>query len=178
MSGHLRIHSFTANTDHDFTGLSNNCLPKLNSGGTSIISSIIYDDGTNVGIGTQNTAPADRLHISGGTIRINTVNATEGSGKLAVSDVNGSISFSSTTALGIITSAGTVNKYATTLTTPGANVTNTITHNLGTTDIIVTLWLVTTGDMTSAKITNRQTNSVDVIFSSAPGENVRVVVTG
>jgi hypothetical protein len=174
MAGHLRQHSFTGNTDHDFTGLGNNYLPKLNSSGTGIINSQIYDNGTSVGIGTFSTTPQERLHISGGTIRIQTVNGTEGAGKLAVSDANGSISFSSTTNL----SLGSVNKYSTSLTTPGANVTNTITHNLNTTDITVTLWLETTGDMTNAKVTNRQTNSVDVIFASAPGENVRVVVTG
>ena len=287
MSNHLKLHSFTGNTDHDFTGLVNNYLPKLNSVGTGITNSLVYDNGTNVGIGTTtlrakldvrgttssgelllqlystdwgtpaerprftltqgallirantqnfyasddlgnvnaifrgdnasinmyspslaattfsitnsnrplisapnssqiattsnwmfgiNSTPQEIVHISGGTIRINTTNGTEGAGKLAVSDTNGSISFSSTTELGL--GAGSVNKYSTTLTTPGAGITNTITHNLGTTDITATLWLVTTGDMTSARITNRQTNSVDVIFASAPGENVRVVVTG
>lgn len=137
---------------------------------------LIFDSSGRLGINTP--TPTEKLHISGGTIRIQTVNGTEGAGKIAISDANGSISFSSTTALGLITSAGTVNKYSVTLTTPGAGVTNTITHNLGTTDITVTLWLVSTGDMTSARITNRQTNSVDVIFSSAPGEDVRVVITG
>ena len=149
----------------------NYAIKSINSSGLPLI--FARNDG-NVGVGT--TLPAEKLHVSGGTIRINTVNGTEGAGKLAVSDANGSISFSSTTALGL--GAGSVNKYSTSLTTPGASVTNTITHNLGTTDITVTLWLVSTGDMTSAKITNRQTNSVDVIFASAPGENVRVVVTG
>jgi len=108
---HLRRHSFTGTTDHDFTGLSSGQL-------------LIY---------------------------------------------NGT---------GIVSSGVPISKYSTTLTSPTANTTNTITHNLGTTDVIVALWLVTTGDLTNAKITNRQTNSVDVIFSSAPGENVRVVITG
>ena len=151
----------------------NYAIKSINSSGLPLI--FARNDG-NVGIGTVN--PSEKLHVSGGTIRINTLNGTEGAGKIAVSDANGSISFSSTTALGLVTSAGTVNKYSTTLTTPGANVTNTITHNLGTTDITATLWLVTTGDMTNARITNRQANSVDVIFASAPGENVRVVITG
>jgi len=51
------------------------------------------------GFGTNN--PTDKLHISGGTLRIN--NGNEGDGKLAVSDANGSISFSSTTNLNIPT---------------------------------------------------------------------------
>ena len=74
--------------------------------------------------------------------------------------------------------SGTTHKYSTTLTTPSASTINTITHNLGTTDIGVSLWLITTGDLTNAKVTNRTTNTVDVIFSSAPGENIRVVVQG
>lgn len=111
---------------------------------------------------------ADGLKVSGLTIVDS--GSTYGAGKIAISDSLGNISFSSTTSLGISSS------YATTLTTPGANVTNTITHNLGTTDISVSLWLVTTGDLTSARVTNRTTNTVDVIFSSAPGEDVRVVI--
>jgi len=72
---------------------------------------------------------------------------------------------------------GTIKKYSQTLTTPSAG-TTTITHNLGTTDIQVSLWLVTTGDLTTARVTNRQTNSVDIVFSIPPGENVRVVIIG
>ncbi len=48
--GHLRQHSFTGSTDHNFGGLSNNYLLKLNSSGTGITDSQIYDNGTNVGI--------------------------------------------------------------------------------------------------------------------------------
>ena len=122
-------------------------------------------------VGINQNSPTSQLHVTGD---FKLENSSYGAGKFAISDANGVISFSSTTSL----SLGSVNKYATSLTTPGASVTNTITHNLGTTDITVTLWLESTGDMTSAKITNRLSNSVDVIFASAPGENVRVVVTG
>jgi len=38
-----------------------NYIPKFNGSGTSITNSLIYDNGTNVGIGT--TAPAHKLHI-------------------------------------------------------------------------------------------------------------------
>ncbi len=58
-------------------------------------------------LGISINVPQEKLHISGGTMRINTANATEGAGKLAVSDVNGSISFSSTTALGLAASSST-----------------------------------------------------------------------
>jgi hypothetical protein len=68
MSIHLRRHTFTGDTDHDFTGLSNNYLPKLNSVGTGITNSIIYDNGTNVGVGT--TSPPQRFSISGGNMNV------------------------------------------------------------------------------------------------------------
>lgn len=58
-----------------------------------------YFNGGNVGF--NSTLPAqDAIHIYNGTIRINDTGNTYGTGKIAVSDVNGSISFSSTTALG------------------------------------------------------------------------------
>jgi hypothetical protein len=91
---------------------------------------------------------------------------------------NGGVIYSGGTDLYNIFGAGSVKSYATTLTTPGAGVTNTITHNLGTTDIQVSLWLVTTGDLTQAQIANRTSTTVDVIFASAPGENIRVVIMG
>jgi hypothetical protein len=80
----------------------------------------------NVGIGT--VSPIEKLHVSGGTIRINTFNGTEGAGKLAVSDANGSISFSSTTDLGLGGSGGTGNY----LPTSGGTMTGDINMTIGT----------------------------------------------
>lgn len=77
----------------------------------------------------------------------------------------------------IVTDITSTKKYSTTITSPSGG-TYTITHNLATTDISVSLWLVTTGDLTTARVTNRQTNSVDVIFSISPSEDVRVVIIG
>src|ERR1035437_1314009 len=96
---HLQKHSITGSTDHDFTGLQDNKLLKFSSGSSALTNSIIYDNGTYVGFGTA--APYDKIHISGGTIRINDSGYTYGAGKLPVSDTNGSISFSSTTELGL-----------------------------------------------------------------------------
>jgi hypothetical protein len=61
---------------------------------------VVFDASGNTGYGT--IVPQESIHISGGTIRINTVNGTEGAGKLAVSDANGSISFSSLTSLNLV----------------------------------------------------------------------------
>ena len=72
---------------------------------------------------------------------------------------------------------GGISTYAESLASPAIG-TNTVTHNLGTTDITVQLWLEGTGDMITTKITNRTANSVDIVWSSAPGDNIRVVVQG
>jgi hypothetical protein len=45
-------------------------------------------------------------------------------------------------------------------------------------DISVSLYLITADEIAVARIRNRQTNSVDVVFSTSPGENVRVVIIG
>jgi hypothetical protein len=76
-----------------------------------------------------------------------------------------------------VTGIGSVNKYSTTLINPSGG-THTITHNLGTTDINVSLYLISTDDITTAQIKNRQNNSVDVVFTMPPGEDVRVVIIG
>ena len=132
----------------------------------------------NIGIGmTTPSIIGEKLHISGGTIRIQTVNGTEGAGKLAVSDANGSISFSSTTALGLITSAGTVNKY-TTSTTLTAGTVSYITHGLGlsdATDAVVQMWSgnnLTLGAEISAVTTNQ------IAVTTSVSGTYKIVVLG
>jgi hypothetical protein len=125
----------------------------------------------NVGIGTD--SPSEKLDVSGKTKTINfqmTSGATSGY-ILTSSDNSGNATWTPTSGL-----TGFIKKYSTTLTTPSG--TNTITHNLNTTDIQVSLWLVITGDLTNARVTNRTANTVDIVFSSPPGENVRVVIIG
>jgi hypothetical protein len=124
-----------------------------------------------VGIGTS--SPSEKLDVSGKTKTINfqmTSGATSGY-ILTSSDNSGNATWTPTSGL-----TGFIKKYSTTLTTPSG--TNTITHNLNTTDIQVSLWLVITGDLTNARVTNRTANTVDIVFSSPPGENVRVVIIG
>jgi len=114
------------------------------------------------------------VNISGKTITTNlqvTSGATIGY-VLTSTDNDGNVTWTAASGL-----TGTIKKYSETLTSPSGG-TYTITHNLGTTDIQVSLWLVTTGDLTNARVTKRQTNSVDVVFSTPPGEDVRVVIIG
>ncbi|MEK6830209.1 MAG: hypothetical protein AABY15_08900 [Nanoarchaeota archaeon] len=61
MAGHLKQHSFTGNTDHNFNGLTNNFLFKLNSSGTGITNSQAYDDGINIAIG--HSSPTARFSV-------------------------------------------------------------------------------------------------------------------
>ena len=139
-------------------------LRLLSSAGTI---NAVFEDGGDVGIGTS--APSATVDIVGDF------------------ELNGD--FSGGTGGGVIYSGGTdlynifstggggISTYEESLASPAIG-TNTVTHNLGTTDITVQLWLEGTGDMITTKITNRTANSVDIVWSSAPGENIRVVVQG
>lgn len=78
-----------------------------------------------------------------------------------------------------LTGFGTVNKYATTFTPGTVSTPNTITHSLGTTDIIIQLVDITTGEMILADtIGNYTINTVDITFTVNPAGNVRVIITG
>lgn len=81
----------------------------ISSSGTS------YFNSGNVGFGSISPA-LDAIHIFGGTIRINDVGNTYGVGKLAISDANGSISFSSATELGLSGNSTSNGTYTPTLT--------------------------------------------------------------
>jgi hypothetical protein len=127
----------------------------------------------NVGIGT--TTPSEKLEVNGKTKTTNlqvTSGASTAGYVLIDSDGTGNVTWSPVSGL-----TGSVKKYSETLTSPSGG-TYTITHSLGTNDIQVSLWLVATGDLTNARVTYRQLNSVDVVFSTSPGEDVRVVIIG
>jgi hypothetical protein len=71
------------------SGLTENYLTKANATGDNIVDSIIYCDGTNVGIGTA--TPTKKLHIVDGSglggFRLE--DGTEGSGKVLTSNATG-----------------------------------------------------------------------------------------
>ncbi|MEK6829735.1 MAG: hypothetical protein AABY15_06465 [Nanoarchaeota archaeon] len=136
--GYTSINDFTNNVP-SLIGIksvanSNNLLIR-NNAQTQVLF-VIKDDGK-TGIGIEN--PVEQLHISGGTIRINTTNATEGLGKIAVSDTGGSISFSSTTDLRISYNSGGTDSTAGVITLIGGTATVTTTKVTASSIIILTV---------------------------------------
>lgn len=68
-------------------------------------------------------------------------------------------------------------KYATTLGTSATSY--TVTHNLGTQDVMVTCYIISTGEQINASPVNATTNTVTLAFASAPtASTIRVVVIG
>ncbi|MFF2551806.1 hypothetical protein ACFVUS_12450 [Nocardia sp. NPDC058058] len=68
-------------------------------------------------------------------------------------------------------------KYAQTLSTSATSY--TITHNLGTQDVVVCVYLISTGAQVWADATNATTNTVTLAFATAPtASTYRVVVIG
>jgi hypothetical protein len=72
---------------------------------------------------------------------------------------------------GTATVSTTATAYATTIT-----VTGTVTHNLGTKDVIVQLYDTVTFDTVYADVSRATTNTVVITFASAPTNPIRVLV--
>lgn len=66
-------------------------------------------------------------------------------------------------------------KFATTI-TPVANVAQTVTHSLGTTDIIVQAYDITLNELVNVEVTNRTANTVDI--TSTTTDQLRIIVIG
>jgi hypothetical protein len=171
-SGSTGNYSIKANNDSGLDAIGDYSIAEgynsIASGNTSFIhstNSIVTGD-RSVVLGGQNITgnTSDTVYVP--KLNINTLGTGTSVNNLGI-DSNGFV----------VTATTSTKKYSTTLTSPSGG-THTITHNLNTTDISVSLWLVTTGDLTNARVTNRQNNSVDIIFSISPSEDIRVVIIG
>ncbi len=76
--------------------------------------------------------------------------------------------------------AGAVDKYAATITGDGATTTFTVTHNLGTTDVVVFIYDLTDNYQVMPDVEIFNSNSIQVEFATAPanGKQYRVIVLG
>ena len=100
------------------------------------------------------------------------VDGNQAAGKVLTSDANG---------VGTWQTAGTgggIAKASLTFTPGTAGVANTLTHSLGTIDIMVQLWDVATGQVIYADISNATTTQVDITFSANPTGDVKAIVLG
>lgn len=66
--------------------------------------------------------------------------------------------------------------YSNTFTPGTVGSANTITHNLNTTDLVIELWDVTTGEQILANIDNVTATQLDVTFTSNPSGDVKIIV--
>lgn len=81
-------------------------------------------------------------------------------------------------ATGNISGSGAVISYTETFTPGTVNVANTITHNLGTEDVVVSLWDIDANEIVYATESNRTSNSIDITFAYNPTGDIRIVVLG
>jgi hypothetical protein len=152
----------SGSTVHGFYGVEIEVL----AGGTSYAGSVWY-------ISTTGVITIDTTSISIAQIPYN-VNSGGISGTLPV--VNGGTGSGS--ASGARTNLGATGKYATTI-GDGVTTTYTITHNLGTTDVVAAVTLISGGVALLADWAAATSNTITVTFGVAPASNtVRVVVVG
>jgi hypothetical protein len=82
------------------------------------------------------------------------------------------------TPLKLATWSGRIKKYAVSI-GDGSATSYTVTHNLASRDVHVTVYNASTYDEVITDVTHATTNTLTIVFASAPGSNAyRVVVTG
>ncbi len=128
-----------------------------------------YNHSLGIGIST----PTNKLHVyatQSGAFRLQ--DTTQGAGKVLTSDANGVGTWASIASVGI----GTTNKSTTTRGFT-ASITETITHNLNTTDVIVQNYDSTGLQIIAGSVLVTGTGSVDITFSQTLS-NVKTILIG
>ena len=153
--GNTVLNSFA---EIDGLGLSN-YMVKWKTNYILTATSSVYDDG-------------ELVTISGNTFSIASSNiyipSNANSGYVLTSDANGVATWQA--------AAGSVTKYSATYSL-SSGVTYSVSHNLGTNDIICSVWDDTTGELLIINVVRTSTNSID-INSAVSISSARIVVLG
>jgi hypothetical protein len=140
---------------------------------TTVQNNIDLADLTTVGIGNVNPGEAIDVSYSNGTATVSVEDSTASNkGAVIVAAGTGiSVAYAGGTATVTNTQTNSANTFAVTITD-----TATVTHNLGTKDVIIQLYDVTTDETVYADVERASTNTATITFASTPTNSIRVLV--
>ena len=140
---------------------------------TTVQNNIDLADLTTVGIGNVNPGEAIDVSYSNGTATVSVEDSTAtNKGAVIVAAGTGiSVAYASGTATVTNTQTNSANTFAVTITD-----TATVTHSLGTKDVIIQLYDVTTNETVYADVERASTNTATITFASTPTNSIRVLV--
>lgn len=140
---------------------------------TTVQNNVDLADLTTVGIGNVNPGEAIDVSYSNGTATVSVEDSTAtNKGAVIVAAGTGiSVAYASGTATVTNTQTNSANTFAVTITD-----TATVTHNLGTKDVIIQLYDVTTDETVYADVERASTNTATITFASTPTNSIRVLV--
>ena len=141
---------------------------------TTVQNNVDLADLTTVGIGNVNAGEAIDVSYASGTATVSVEDSTASNkGAVIVAGGTGiSVAYSSGTATVTNTDTNSSNTYAETITDTNL----TIDHNLGTKDVIVQLYDITTDETVYADVERISNSRIGVTFASTPVNSVRVLV--
>ena len=140
---------------------------------TTVQNNVDLADLTTVGIGNVNPGGAIDVSYSNGTatVSVEDSTATNKGAVIVAPGVGMSVAYSNGTATVTNTQTNSANTYAVTITD-----TATVTHNLGTKDVIIQLYDVTTDETVYADVERASINTAAIAFASTPTNSIRVLV--
>ena len=140
---------------------------------TTVQNNVDLADLTTVGIGNVNPGEAIDVSYSNGTatVSVEDSTATNKGAVIVAPGVGMSVAYSNGTATVTNTQTNSANTFAVTITD-----TATVTHNLGTKDVIIQLYDVTTDETVYADVERASTNTATITFASTPTNSIRVLV--
>lgn len=140
---------------------------------TTVQDNVDLADLTTVGIGNVNASGAIGVSYSNGTatVSVEDSTATSKGAVIVAPGVGISVAYSNGTATVTNTQTNSANTYAVTITD-----TATVTHNLGTKDVIIQLYDVTTDETVYADVERASINTAAIAFASTPTNSIRVLV--